>query len=390
MVNAKAYFDYAASTPLDPAVREAMEPYLTQRFGNPGSVHSFGREALTGLDRARAQAADFLSCQPAEIIFTSGGTEANNLAIWGTVKSGDHIVTSAIEHPSVLEPCRQLERSGVEVTYLPVGPAGMVSVADVGDAIQPQTRLISLMYVNHELGTIQPVAEVGKLVSAQNQQRKKSRQGAIRVHTDAVQAAAYCPMNVAALGVDLLSLSAHKVYGPKGVGLLYRRSVVALEPRQFGGGQELGLRSGTPDVAAIVGFGRALELLGSPAHAAAMRRVAELQRQLMVLLTKNFKGCRINGDLKERIPGNLNVSFKGTDGPALLMLLDERGVAVSVGSACSAGSLDPSPVIMALGLTKEAVRGSVRISFGRGTTTADVARLVQALREAVGRAGDRA
>lgn len=383
MDQTNAYFDYAASTPIDPTVREAMEPYLEQHFGNPHSVHQFGREALAGVDRARAQSADFLGCKPSAVVFTSGATEANNLAILGLARAGDHLITSTIEHLSVLEPCRYLERQGVEVTYVPVGLAGIVEVADVEMAIQANTRLISLMYVNNEIGTIQPIAEVGALVAAINKKRLKSSQPIMYLHTDAVQAAAYCPMDVTALGVDLLVLSAHKIHGPKGAGLLYQREQAALEPRQFGGGQEFGLRPGTPDVAAIVGFGRALGLLDTPTSAATIRRIADLQRQITVGLKKNFKAYTLNGDLKKRIPGNIQVSFPGVDGQSLLMLLDEAGVAVSVGAACSAGSLAPSHVMRALGLTEAVARGSVRISFGRTTTAADVARLLQALRQAV-------
>ena len=356
MANPGAYFDYAASTPLDPAVLEAMEPYQTQRFGNPHSVHRPGRLALAGIDQARAQAADFFGCQPSAVAFTSGATEANNLAILGLVRAGDHVITSTIEHPSVLEPCRHLERQGVAVSYLPVGSEGIVEVADVEAAIQENTRLISLMYVNNEIGTIQPIAAVGTLVAAINKKRRKRNQPVVYLHTDAVQAAAYCPMKVTALGVDLLSLSAHKIYGPKGAGLLYRRDMVMLEPRQFGGGQEFGLRPGTPDVAAIVGFGRAIELLTASTATAATRRIADLQRQMITGLKKNFKAFSINGDLKKRIPGNVHVSFPGIDGPSLLMVLDEMGVAVSVGAACSAGSLSPSHVTRALGLAADQFR----------------------------------
>ena len=366
------YLDHAATTPLDPRVVEAMLPYLSQHFGNPSSIYSLGRAARGALDRSREEVAAALGARPSEIVFTSGGTESDNTAIQGVAMArrdeGNHIITAATEHHAVLHTCEWLERLGCETTVLPVDSFGRVDPAEVERAIRPTTILISLMYANNEIGAIHPLDEISRVARARG----------VTFHTDAVQAGGALPIDVEALGVDLLSLSAHKFYGPKGVGVLYARRGTAWLPRQPGGGQERGRRSGTENTAVIVGLATALrlaveELESNAAHCARLRD--RLRDGLMAAIPD----VTLNGDPARRLPNNLNLSFRGVEGESLLLNLDMHGIAASSGSACTAGSLDPSHVLSAIGLPRELAQGSLRLTVGRGTTEAQVERVLAVL-----------
>ncbi len=377
----RIYLDNSATTQPDPAVIEAMLPWLTEKFGNASSIHFFGQEARGAIDKARHQAADLINARPNEIIFTSGGTEANNLAIRGLLeankKHGSHIITSQIEHSAVKNVCEDLEKLGYEVSYLPVYDDGIVKLEDVESAIREDTLLISVMAANNEIGTIQPVEEIGRLVRRIRETGKK-----LWFHTDAVQAAGKIPVDVEAIGCDLLSISGHKIYAPKGVGALYVRRGVRLHPQSIGGSQERGIRGGTESVAHIAAFGKACEL--------AKTRLPEAMVELANLRDKFEHGVGecigdfvINGDPATRLPNISNISFRFIEGEGLLINLDMQGIAVSTGSACSSGSLEPSPVIRALGRNDELARGAIRFSFGKNNTMDDVEYVLDALPSAV-------
>jgi cysteine desulfurase len=378
----KVYLDHSATTPSDPRVVEAMLPYLTKNFGNASSVHSFGQEARAAVDRARRQVAAFVGARANEIVFTSGGTEANNLAIRGLCEAapshGRHIITSAIEHPSVRSSIHGLEQRGWEATQLPVYDDGIVRVEDVQAALRPDTILISVMMANNEIGTVQPIAEIGALVRAERQGGRRH----LWLHTDAVQAAGRVPIDVELLGCDLLSLSAHKIYAPKGTGALFVRKGVRLTPQQVGGHQERERRGGTEAVANIVAFGAATELaqremLERNEHTQHLRDRFEKQ------IAESVGEMVFNGSRAQRLPHLSNISFRFIEGEGLLIHLDMQGVAVSSGSACSSGTLEPSPVIQALGRDDELARGSIRFSFGKDNTEADVDYVLDVLRRAV-------
>ena len=378
----KVYLDHSATTPSDPRVVEAMLPYLTERFGNASSVHSFGREARAAVDRARRQVAAFAGARANEIVFTSGGTEANNLAIRGLGEAaqshGRHIITSAIEHPSVRSSIHGLEQRGWEATQLPVYDDGVVRVEDVRAALRPDTILISVMMANNEIGTVQPIAEIGALVRAE---RKVGRRH-LWLHTDAVQAAGRVPIDVESLGCDLLSLSAHKIYAPKGTGALFVRKGVRLTPQQVGGHQERERRGGTEAVANIVAFGAATELAQRemPERNEHTRRLRDrFEKQI----AESVDEIVFNGSREQRLPHLSNISFRFIEGEGLLIHLDMQGVAVSSGSACSSGTLEPSPVIQALGRDDEMARGSIRFSFGKDNSEADVDYVSDVLTHAV-------
>ncbi len=378
----KVYLDYSATTPSDPRVVEAMLPYLTEKFGNASSVHSFGREARAAVDRARRQVAAFAGARANEIVFTSGGTEANNLAIRGLGEAaqshGRHIITSAIEHPSVRSSIHGLEQRGWEATQLPVYDDGVVRVEDVRAALRPDTILISVMMANNEIGTVQPIAEIGALVRAE---RKVGRRH-LWLHTDAVQAAGRVPIDVESLGCDLLSLSAHKIYAPKGTGALFVRKGVRLTPQQVGGHQERERRGGTEAVANIVAFGAATELAQRemPERNEHTRRLRDrFEKQI----AESVDEIVFNGSREQRLPHLSNISFRFIEGEGLLIHLDMQGVAVSSGSACSSGTLEPSPVIQALGRDNELARGSIRFSFGKDNSEADVDYVSDVLTHAV-------
>ncbi len=382
----KIYFDHSATTPVDAQVFRAMKPYLTADFGNASSLHSFGQKARAGVEKAREQVAKFLECEPKEIIFTSGATESNNLALFGLarraraqdLKRKIHVITSAIEHPAVLEVCRELKKEEVEVTYLPVSRAGLVRLEDVKKAIRPETILISIMYVNNEVGTIQPIQEISRIIKGVNAGRGKEDK--IYFHTDAVQAANFCDCRVDWLGVDMLSLSAHKIYGPKGTGILFIKSGTPLLPIIFGGHQEQGIRSGTENVAGIVGMGRVVELLTNKSGLERINAdIKKLRDKLVGEILKKIPNAVLNGDLKQRVPGNANFCFKNVEGESILLMLDMEGIAVSTGSACSSGSLEPSHVLTAMGVSPEVTHGSVRVTFGKENSREDVNRLLKVL-----------
>ena len=370
-VRRRAYFDYAATTPLEQPVREAMWPFLTEAFGNASSVHGYGRKALAAVDAARTQVAALLACSPHDVLFTSGATESNNLLLFGLLKSGDHLIISAIEHAAVLEPARILEQRGVAVSYLAPDSDGVLSTEAVLAAVGPATRVVSIQYVNNEIGTIQPIAEIGKQIQALNKERQRQGLRPICLHTDAVQAACWLPLDVRALGVDALSLSAHKMYGPKGIGILYRKHGVSLTPLHYGGHQEYGLRPGTLPVAQIVGMGAAatLQTMRTASQVAAVERLRE---HLFSELRKLFPGLVLNGSATKRVAGNLHLTFPGLDAQDLFIFLDQHDIAVSTGPACAAGSATHSHVLTALGASEQAQAASLRITLGHQTSAADV------------------
>jgi cysteine desulfurase len=374
----KVYLDHSATTPGDPRVVEAMLPYLTERFGNASSVHSFGQEARAAVDKARREVAALIGARANEVVFVSGGTEANNLAIRGICAAarahGRHIITSSIEHSSVRGISDALEKTGWEITRLPAYEEGIVRTEVVRAAIRPDTVLISLMLANNEIGTIQPIEEIGKLVREERERGHRH----LYFHTDAVQAAGRIPLSVETLGCDLLSLSAHKLYAPKGTGALYIKKGVRLMAQNVGGHQERERRAGTEGVPGIVAFGAAAKLAREE-----IEKRAEHDRRLRdrfeTGLSERVTDLVFNGDRSRRLPHLSNISFRFIKGEGLLISLDLQGIAVSTGSACSSGTLEPSPVIRALGRNDELARGSIRFSFGKDNTDADVDYVLEVL-----------
>lgn len=373
------YLDHAATTPCDPVVVEAMLPFFTENFGNPSGVYAAARRVRQAIDAARDQAAALLgAASPSEVIFTSGGTEADNLAVFGVALAarergeGRHIVTTAIEHQGVLNAARALENQGFAVTYVPPEANGIVPAEGIVEALTDETVLVSVMLANNEVGTIQPVREIAAVC----------RERGIPLHTDAVQAVGHMPINVQDLGVDLLSISAHKFYGPKGVGALYVRKGIELAPHIHGGGQELERRAGTENVAGIIGLAKALELaVGSlDADAAHMQK---LRDTLIEAVLTQIPGSTLNGDRIRRLPGNAHFSFDGVDGESLLLNLDMHGIAASAGSACSAGSVEPSYVLLAMGVDREQAKSAVRLTLGRHTMPEDIDYVVGTLKTLV-------
>ena len=377
----RVYLDNSATTPIDREVVDVMIPFLTEKFGNASSIHFFGQEARAAVDRARQQIAEIINSRQNEIVFTSGGTEANNLAIRGLVeaneKYGKHIITSQIEHSAVKEVCEDLEKRGCEVTYLPVYEDGIVRIENIKNALRLDTILISVMTANNEIGTVQPIAEIGKFV-------RETREGGKKIwfHTDAVQAVGKMKVDVEEIGCDLLSMSAHKIYAPKGVGALFVRRGVRLHSQNIGGHQERERRGGTESVPLIIAFGQACQL--------AQQYLDENSDYLENLRDKFEYGVAeridefvFNGNREKRLPNISNISFRQIEGEGLLINLDMQGIAVSTGSACSSGSLEPSPVIRALGRTDELARGAIRFSFGKENTIADVEYVLEVLPKAV-------
>lgn len=361
----RIYLDYAATTPADPQTVEAMRPYFNEKYGNPSSIHSFGQETKAAIEKARAQVAKLIGAKPDEIVFASGGTEADNHALEGVAfaleKKGNHIITSAIEHHAVTECCQFLKKCGFEITFLTVDKYGSVDPEAVEKAVTPKTILVSIMHANNEIGTIEPIAEIGKRIKGKG----------IYLHTDAVQTAGHIPVNVDDLGVDLLSMSAHKLYGPKGVGALYIRKGTRVTPFLHGGAQENNRRASTENVPGIAGFGVAAEL--------AQKNMSEEGKKLLPLRDKLIKGILekipdvlLNGHPGQRLPNNVNVSVKYIEGESMLLNLDMLGIAASSGSACTSGSLDPSHVLLAIGLPHEIAHGSLRFSLGKYTTEAEI------------------
>lgn len=384
------YLDYAASTPVDKKVLEAMMPYLRRHYGNPSSTHRLGQKTRAAIEYAREQVASFLRCNADEVIFMSGATEVNNLAIKGVLqeqreKSQElkpHIVTTAIEHESVLEPCQTLEKKGIaQVTYVKPQKDGIVLVEDVEKAIQPNTALVSIMYANSEIGTIQPIAEIAQAV--RNFRNSKLQAALPLVHTDAVQAANYLDCDVEKLGVDLLTLSGHKIYGPKGIGVLYRKAGVALTPLVEGGGQEMGFRSGTENVAAIVGMGVATEALKSPRTVVQNIAIRQMRDKLIKAVLRRIPGSELTGSLEKRLPNNAHFRFAGVQGHTLVIALDQKGIAVSTGSACSEKTQELSHVLLALGLPAKDALSALRITLGKHTKQEEIDKAIKALVAAI-------
>ncbi len=373
----KIYLDFAATTPIDTKVLKAMAPYLKGAFGNPSSSHWFGQQARVAIEKARGAVASFLGASPQEIVFTSGATEANNLAIQGIARNPKpHIITSAIEHESVLSPCEVLEQEGIaEVTYVPVGKEGLVRVEDVKNAIKENTALVSIMYANSEIGTLQPIAEIGEML-----QRLKTKNYKLKTvfHTDAAQAAQFLPCEVEKLGVDLLTISSHKIYGPKGAGALYIKEGVSLAPALYGGGQEQGMRSGTENTAAIVGMGAAVEEIRNPKSEIRNIRIRQLRDQLLRGILKNVKGAELTGSKEKRLSNNIHVRVQGIEGRDMVIALDQKGIAVSSGSACSEKNQKPSHVLLALGYSLREASSGVRITLGKSTTQDEVQKAMKA------------
>jgi len=369
----RAYFDNNATTPLAPEVRQVVVSSLDETYGNASSIHYFGQGAKQRLEAARRQLASLIGAKPAEIVFTGGGTEADNLAILGLVRAAPgprkHVITTAIEHPAVLGPCGELEREGVSITRLPVGASGVVDPADVAGALRPETVLVSVMHANNEIGTIQPIAEI-------------TARAEVPVHVDGVQALGKIPVDVNALGVDLYSMSAHKLYAPKGVGALYVRKGTKLAPLSFGGHHERDRRPGTENVPGIAGFGAAAELAGRDLIEE-NQRIASLRDRLESAILQRIPDTGVNGAAASRTPNTTNIYFDGIDGEALVIALDLRGFAVSTGSACSSGAVTPSHVLTAIGLSAQRARASIRFSLGRLNTAEQVDALVEALEASV-------
>jgi cysteine desulfurase len=372
------YMDYAATTPTDQRVVEAMLPCFGDIFGNPSSLHGFGQDARAAIEEARAKIASFIGAKPAEVVFTSSGTESDNFAIkgvaWANRKKGDHIITSAIEHHAVLESCRFLEKEGFKVTCLPVDSDGLVDPAEVANAITDRTVLISIMHANNEIGTIEPIAEIGRIAK----ERK------VYFHTDAVQTFGHLPFTVDELNVDLLSASAHKLCGPKGVGLLYIREGTRIVPFMHGGEQESGRRASTQNVPGIVGFGKAVELAAATLAEEAARLTAFRDRFIEGIFER-LNGIRLNGHPTRRLPNNISLSVESIEGEGMILSLDMLGIACSTGSACSSSSLEPSHCLLAIGLPHEFSHGSLRFSLGRFTKERDIDAVLEALPQVVGR-----
>ncbi|MFA6383064.1 MAG: cysteine desulfurase family protein [Parcubacteria group bacterium] len=392
--NKKIYLDHAATTPVDQAVLKEMLPYFSEKYGNAMSVHSFGQEALKAVDTARTQVAQFFGAKPSEIIFTSGATESNNLSINGVLKSyyskfhpvksakdgvkqfngvkiKPHIITTAFEHHCVLDACRASERDGLaEVTFLKPDRDGLISVKEVEKSIKSNTILISIMYVNNEIGTIQPIEKIGKMIKKKNAERNDFSSFPIIFHTDATQAINYFDCNIGKLNVDLLSMSAHKIYGPKGIGVLFIKNGTPIKKIQDGGDQEYKMRAGTHNVPGIVGLGKAIEEVKS--QKSKVENIVSLRDYLIKRVLKEIPKTILNGSKHKRSPNNANFSFADVEGEGLLLSLDMEGIACSTGSACSSGALSPSHVLLAIGLKPEQAHGSLRITLGKHTTKQEI------------------
>ena len=390
------YFDHSATTPVDKKVLKAMEPYWRENFGNPSSLHTYGQKAIAGVDRARAVAAEFFGCENEEIVFTSGATEANNLALRGVVKAlkneiaKPHLITSRVEHDAILEPCHDLENEGAEVTYLPVDSRGAVNPEDVRKAIKENTVLVSVMYVNSEVGIREPMREIGKIIKKINEDKfnewqrvgaakKLPRPRQIYFHTDATQAVNFFDCNVDKLHVDLLSMSGHKIYGPKGVGLLYIRKGTKIAPIQLGGHHERNIRSGTLNVPGIVGLGEALSLITPAGQEKENKKIAALRDRLVEGVMKNIPDVVLNTDRENSTPAHAHFTLRGAEGESVLISLDFEGIAVSTGSACASHSLKSSEVLEAMGVSEEDSHYSIRFTLGKDNTIAEVDKVIKVL-----------
>lgn len=372
------YFDHSATTPVDPKVLKEMLPYFSEKYGNYSSIHSFGREAFFAVEGARERIAKVFSCNKEEILFTSGSTESNNLALKGFISSLKgarvHVITTAVEHDAIIEPCRQLEKQGVEVTYLPVRSNGIVDPKALVSAIKDNTVLVSVMYVNNEVGAINDIAGISKAI--------KKRKKDILFHTDATQAANFLDCSPESLGVDMMSISGHKIYGPKGVGLLYLRKGIRIDPLQSGGHQERSIRSGTLNVSGIVGLGKALELSHKDMEKN-NKKIARLRDYFLKRVIKEIPDLRVNTDVDNSVCSHANICFIGAEGESILLYLDLEGIAVSTGSACASGNLDPSHVLLAMGIEKEIAHSSIRFTFGKSNTKEQVDYLLRILPTAI-------
>ena len=374
----KIYLDHNATTPVYPEVLEAMLPFYKEGFGNASSIHSFGREAKVALEESREKISKLLNADPLEIYFTSGGTESDNLAVkgiaWANRKKGNHIITSKIEHHAILESCKYLEREGFEVTYLPVDKYGLVAPDELKKNIKKETILVSIMHANNEVGTIEPIPELSKI----------ARENGVYFHTDAVQSTGKIKIDVNSLGVDLLSLSAHKFYGPKGVGAIYIKRGVRLTPLAHGGHHEKARRAGTENVPGIVGLTKALEIANRDMEKQD-KRLKNLSERFFEKIKEQISDVYLNGHPELRIPNTLNLSFKGVEGESIILSLDLKGIAVASGSACTSGTLEPSHVLSAMGVPPDLAQSSLRFSFGRSNTFDDIDYVVEVLPEIVSR-----
>lgn len=372
------YLDNNATTKTDEEVVKTMMPYLLDNYGNPSSIYKLGRENRKVVEESREKIAEILNCKPDEIYFTSGGSESDNTAIRGIAYSyknkGNHIITSKIEHPAVLETCKQLEKEGFEVSYISVGENGIINLEELKNAIKPTTTLITIMFANNEIGTIQPIEEIGKIAKEHN----------IIFHTDSVQAIGSVEIDVEKLNIDSLSLSAHKFYGPKGIGVLYVKKGIKFNKFINGGHQEKNKRAGTENVAGIVGLSKAMELAYRDLEEH-NKKIKELRDYYVSQVKEKIPYIKINGDMEKRLPGNSNISFRFIEGESLLLNLDLKGICASSGSACTSGSLDPSHVLLAIGLPHEIAHGSLRISIGKYNTKEEIDYVVESLVEIVGR-----
>jgi len=372
------YLDHNATTPVHPEVLEAMQPYFSDVYGNASSLHQSGREAKAVLENARQSVSEILGCQASEVIFTSGGTESDNFAIKGTAfanrNKGKHIITSSIEHHAVEISCRFLEKEGFEVTYLPVDSYGFVDPDDLKKAIRPDTSLVTIMYANNETGVIQ---DIQALVAV-------AKEAGVYFHTDAVQAMGKIPFKIDDIGCDMLSVSAHKLYGPKGVGLLYIKSGTEISPWNEGGGHEKGMRAGTENIAGIIGLAEAIKIADRDMEHRT-ERLLKMSRDFYIAVEERIPDIHLNGHFDKRVPNTLNISFKAIEGEAITLTLDMKGIMVSTGSACTSGATDPSHVLRAMGISRELAQGSIRFSFGRSNKPEDVEYVVDILEKEIGR-----
>jgi len=372
----RIYMDYSATTPCDSVVVKAMLPYFSDKFGNASTLYSFGKEARAAIEQSREKVANAIGANTEEIVFTSSGTESNNTVLKGIAymneDKGDHIITTSIEHHSVVEPCKFLEKQGFKLTYLPVDKYGLVDPEDIKKAITPKTLLVSIIYGNNEIGTIQPIKEIGKIV----------KESGIYFHTDAVQALGHIPVNVNISGIDFLSASAHKFYGPKGIGILYIRKGSKITPLMHGGGQEKKKRASTENVPAIVGLGIAVEI-AIKSMDDEMNRIKVLRDKFVSGVLNNIENVKLNGHPTDRLPNNVNFSIKGIEGEAIILRLDMEGISASTGSACSSYRLEPSHVLLAIGVQRDLAQGSIRFSLGKYTKDEDIDYVLKVLPDVV-------
>ena len=371
----RVYMDSNASAPLLPEVLEAMRPYFMERFGNASSIHHHGQQTRAAVEQAREHVARLVNCRPAEIVFTSGGTEADNLALFGSIQPGDHLITSVIEHHAVLNACREMERLGGAVTYIPVDGDGLIDPAEVRRALRPNTKLISIMMANNETGVAQPVEEIGRIAA----------EGDVFFHTDAVQAAGKLPIDVKKIGCDLLSISGHKIHAPQGTGALYIRKGTLIKPLFFGGNHERSRRAGTENVAGIAGFGKAAEIALAGLKNGESERLRGMRDRLQRAVLEQVEEVGVNGGSAPRVPTTTNIHFDHIEGEALVIALDLKGLAVSTGAACSSGAIEPSHVLTAMGLAPGQARASLRFSLGKHNTAEDIDFALSIIPETVAR-----